>query len=279
LGDRDPMNFVVLKRLKKGPAVVWVRITPEAHAAILAQFELLEMIDPGLGVYHDVRVIRTSSQSDGSLEVTLGIDEAVSFEFMPLTHVTKNLVELDAVRIVVVLATADGDEWPDQTDVTFFVSKRCLCLCAKVADSCGGLDVAAEAIGRGMPLGLIDVDEILEPSPDRLRLLGIYMDVGRLLFHSLQWDRWENGQWQTKGCIARKQLKDGSRQLRWVAGIRSFNPETGLAVIKIAESARAPWRKRPAKTACSWCEWDLATKAEVRKLEEAPPEMRTSELG
>jgi len=272
------MNFVVLERLKKGPAVVWVRMTPEARAAILEQCELLGMTDPTLTLYHEVSVVRTSSQGDRFLKVTLGIDEAVSFEFMPLSGVTKNLVELDGVRIVVALATATGHEWPDKTDVTFFVSKRCLCLSAKVADPCGGLDVAAAADGRGMPLGLIDVDEILEPSQDRLRLLGIYMDVGRLLFHSLQWDRWENGQWQTKGCIARRHLRDSSRQVRWIAGIRNFNPETGSAVIKIAESERSPWRKRSAKTTCSWSEWDLATKAEVRKLEKAPPEVRTSEL-
>ena len=84
-------------------------------------------------------------------------------------------------------------------------------------------------------------------------------------FHSLAWAVRKGSGWCERTVITREAFQPPSRHRRWVANLHSFDPETGLATIQVAEGD-APVGARSVHYTYSWREWDLELNCEVRLL-------------
>ena len=82
-------------------------------------------------------------------------------------------------------------------------------------------------------------------------------------FHSLVWERSDGQGWSTVVEIDAQEFRGGSQHLRWVSQIESLDPNTGHAVIKVAEGD-APEGSKSVSYVYSWREWDLLENVEVR---------------
>jgi len=65
--------------------------------------------------------------------------------------------------------------------------------------------------------------------------------------------------------ITRQDFQRGSDRRRWIAGIHSFDPVSGHAIIKVAEGNVA-FGESDVTYMYSWREWDLLRNQEVRRL-------------
>lgn len=104
------------------------------------------------------------------------------------------------------------------------------------------------------------------------RLLLNYERVGpRLLssqdfeFISLVWQTKTSSNWVTKITISNAAFQGTNRTERWISGIDSFDPTSGVAIIRVAE-ADAPLNSKTINYVYSWREWNLLTNGEVRLL-------------
>ena len=84
-------------------------------------------------------------------------------------------------------------------------------------------------------------------SPDRNDQVTLFFKVieGGLDFHSLRWDRNNDGEWVRQLEITRDQFQEGCTRARWAYDLHSFDSAKGHAIIKIAEegeSATLRWR-------------------------------------
>lgn len=65
--------------------------------------------------------------------------------------------------------------------------------------------------------------------------------------------------------ISKAAFQETSATERWINGIDSFDPASGIAIIRVAE-ADAPMGSKVINYAYSWREWNLLTNSEVRLL-------------
>lgn len=84
-------------------------------------------------------------------------------------------------------------------------------------------------------------------------------------FHALVWERSDGQSWSAVVEIDAEEFQGGSRHLRWISEIESLDPNTGHAVIKVAEGD-APEGSKSVSYVYSWREWDLLENKEVRVL-------------
>lgn len=82
-------------------------------------------------------------------------------------------------------------------------------------------------------------------------------------FHSLVWERSNSQGWSTVVEIDAEEFQRSSQHLRWISEIESLDPNTGHAVIKVAEGD-APEGSKSVSYVYSWREWDLLENEEVR---------------
>ncbi len=84
-------------------------------------------------------------------------------------------------------------------------------------------------------------------------------------FHSLIWAVSDGSGWSDRLVITRDDFQPPSKHRRWVSSLHSFDPDSGLAVIQVAEGDVPVGAPRVHYT-YSWREWDLQHNREVRLL-------------
>ena len=84
-------------------------------------------------------------------------------------------------------------------------------------------------------------------------------------FHSLVWERSDGQSWSAVVEIDAEEFQGGSRHLRWISEIESLDPNTGHAVIKVAEGD-APEGSKSVSYVYSWREWDLNANKEIKTI-------------
>ena len=95
-------------------------------------------------------------------------------------------------------------------------------------------------------------------------------------FHSLVWKVKSGSNWTEKATISRDAFMAGKSRAaglpftsgRWVNDINSLNPNSGTAIIKVAEDSAPVTNGSTIAIACvySWREWNLLTNGEVQLL-------------
>jgi hypothetical protein len=83
-------------------------------------------------------------------------------------------------------------------------------------------------------------------------------------FHSLVWESEEGDFWRERAVITKQQFEAGTNRERWVSALDSFDPKTGNAVIKVAESNVPTNIQGVVSIIYSWRKWNLLTNAEVQ---------------
>ena len=83
-------------------------------------------------------------------------------------------------------------------------------------------------------------------------------------FHSIAWQRNENGEWINHLTIDERDFERDGR-FPWVVSIHSFDPTTGTAVLRIGETG-SPDDSGTVTATYSWREWDLNNNKEVRVI-------------
>ena len=83
--------------------------------------------------------------------------------------------------------------------------------------------------------------------------------------HSLVWQRLNGDNWADYVTIAQDDFQRGCPNRRWIDSIDSFDPKTGIAVLKIAEGT-VPENSGFISYIYSWREWDLKANKEVKTI-------------
>jgi len=110
------------------------------------------------------------------------------------------------------------------------------------------------------------MDKVITDQSGQHRLTMHFAPEGKgANFHSLTWARSEGSSWSDRVVITRDTFQPPSRHRRWVANLHSFDPETGRAIIQVAEGD-APVGAPDVHYIYSWREWDLEWNREVRLL-------------
>ena len=84
-------------------------------------------------------------------------------------------------------------------------------------------------------------------------------------FHSVIWDVLDGTGWRNHLTITHDEFQPPSKHRRWVRDVQRFNPETGRALIQVAEGDVAHG-DRSVHYWFSWREWDLIRNEEVQPL-------------
>ena len=83
-------------------------------------------------------------------------------------------------------------------------------------------------------------------------------------FESLIWRSKAGTNWTHRAVITKAEFEAGSSTQRWISEIHSLDPNSGNAVIKVAEVS--PFTNGASICVYSWREWNLLTNHEVRLL-------------
>lgn len=102
---------------------------------------------------------------------------------------------------------------------------------------------------------------------DRLCLLYEPREEGGWDFHSVQWERLVQEQWQPHIVITRAEFQGAHDRRRWVSELFSLDTQRGLGVIKVAEGDK-PQKAFATRFYYSWRTWDLVNNREVGKLKD-----------
>jgi hypothetical protein len=117
----------------------------------------------------------------------------------------------------------------------------------------------------GMHPGPGPTSEISDAS-GKHRLMMRYVAVDRGYdFDALVWRTQDASEWKQRLIITRDDFERGTDRRRWVSEIHSFDPDTGNAIIKVAEGD-VPKNSGTVHYIYSWREWSLLTNAEVRLI-------------
>lgn len=119
--------------------------------------------------------------------------------------------------------------------------------------------------------GQIKVDRtVIAPTGDDrllINLIGVSKDGLGYDFHSLAWEKRSSGIWKAYKTITRKEFESNTKHRRWISDAYSLEPETGSAILKVAEYY--PTETSNGFTAkYSWRKWDLVNNAEIQFLRE-----------
>jgi len=114
----------------------------------------------------------------------------------------------------------------------------------------------------------ISLKEIYDSSrSDRLRLLHESVEDGSDEFYTLSWDSLTLKGWQTKIRLTGEQFQGTHNCHRWIADLHSIQPESGLAVILVAEDNHKP-SSSSTDYSYSWRIWNIVQNAEVVRLKD-----------
>ena len=103
-------------------------------------------------------------------------------------------------------------------------------------------------------------------------LIGASKDGIGYDFHSLVWENKTAGVWKTHKTITREELEAYSKRRIWIEDVYSLEPETGYAILKIAEESPSR-NSQEFNFTRSWRKWDLVNNVEVQFLRECKDAM------
>lgn len=86
-------------------------------------------------------------------------------------------------------------------------------------------------------------------------------------FHSLVWEKKDNGVWKSCKEISEQAFEANRERRRWVSKLHSFEPTTGHAIIQVAEGDK-PRNAIEIRFLYSWRKWDLLNNREVELLQQ-----------
>jgi hypothetical protein len=251
-----------------------IRVTPEAKAAIVEQFALLELLEPALFIRHSFASGDVTRSSSGQVKWNIERPETYVLRFSELPSTVddpEHFLLVDGIRMLILVG---GDRSKDD-EVELSVHDGKLLIVASSAephvDTAASRFVAAVTTtpNRGIPMGLVLREEILGPSGnDRLCLFDIAVDDCGFYFHSLHWQSQVAGKWDTKLCLTQKQFQGKHLFRRWVSKLHSFRPDNGVAVMQVAEGNRPQTPPSSTTFLYSWRAWDLVKNVEVERLKD-----------
>jgi hypothetical protein len=99
----------------------------------------------------------------------------------------------------------------------------------------------------------------------KLTLLLIDVLEGQRDFHSVRWERDNNGEWISWLEITQAQFQNGFDRRRWISDLHSFEPAAGQAIVKVAEEDEEKVKDGflTTRVIYSWRVWDLVHNLEV----------------
>ena len=110
------------------------------------------------------------------------------------------------------------------------------------------------------------VDKIITDESGRHRLTVRFTQEGcGGNFHSLIWEVLDDAGWRNHITITHHEFQPPSKHRRWAKDVHRFEPETGRALIQVAEGD-VPHGNIPVHYWFSWREWDLIRNEEVQSL-------------
>ncbi len=83
-------------------------------------------------------------------------------------------------------------------------------------------------------------------------------------FDSLVWQQKDGDEWVDHISITKDDFQRGSDNGRWVGDIHSFDPDTGVAILVVAE-----WKDKGSGASSvvrSWREWDVKSNKGIRLI-------------
>jgi hypothetical protein len=249
-----------------------IRISPEAKKAIAAQFELLELSQPGIYLSREPPAADLSRTTGGvavwkverSQRCFLHFDELAPSEGYENHEQVVEGVRFwisrfrDSEEIEVEITTDNLDLFIDV--LHHDVSSRQPIL-NEPSDS---RPRTRSEFRLGLLPNRIIIDSVGE---NRLCLFYVTDGFGQD-FHSLQWEHASADGWQLKRKLTSKEFQGLHPYRRWVAQLHSFSPATGIATIQVAEGDRPVVGSTACHYRYSWRVWDLQGNIEVKKLKD-----------
>jgi len=100
---------------------------------------------------------------------------------------------------------------------------------------------------------------------ERLRL--VYVEVeGGADFHCLSFERLESQGWRLVSVITKERFQEDCAHRRWIAGLHSFSPGRGSAIIQVAEGDIPEGSFSSVRYLYSWRRWNLIENREIAIL-------------
>ncbi|MDB5337263.1 MAG: hypothetical protein JWN70_2882 [Planctomycetaceae bacterium] len=83
-------------------------------------------------------------------------------------------------------------------------------------------------------------------------------------FHSVVWQTMTPSGWKQRVAISNMEFQRGAAHRRWISHVHSVQPETGYAIIQVAEQGDLEngW----IRFTYTWREWDLVNNVEIRAI-------------
>jgi len=243
-----------------------MHVTPTAKAAILEQFALMGLREPGLFVYRRRAVADVVRSEDGHAQwdIQRHTDYIVQFVELPGETIgSAGLLVVDGLRV----ALGPMDVQPPHTTAMVSVQKGDLYM----EDVASGSQVSdLHTHGHGIRLGLVPmgVGEVISSSGGhRLCLLFIAMGSG-YDFHSIRYEAKNGGDWAPEVTLTQKQFQGEHEFGRWVTDLHTVQDDSGVALIKVGEHSRRIGEFTSSSVSYSWRTWDLRRNVELRRLKE-----------
>jgi hypothetical protein len=248
-----------------------VRITEEAKAAIVEQFALLGLSEPALHIRRSPSSGDVTRSSAGQVQWNIERPDALVLQFLELSSEDvdpQHILLVDGIRII--LGIEGGRSAAADVEISVCNGKLLIDPLNREASATAAtreVSTASATTNRGVPWGLVHCGEVLDASGnDRLRLYSIAMDDCGFWAHSMQWQRLLAGEWRTKLSLTQKQFQGEHLHRRWVSQLHSFEPDTGIAVVLVAEGNRPMMPPSSTTFLYSWRAWDLVKNVEVERL-------------
>jgi hypothetical protein len=84
--------------------------------------------------------------------------------------------------------------------------------------------------------------------------------------HSIAWQRFEDGSWVDHLTITHRKFQGDHPHRRWISELHSFEPESGTAILKIAEGNAPEGSRTGVMYIYSWRKWDLTNNREIEVI-------------
>jgi len=241
-----------------------IRVTPEAKAAILEQFTLMELREPGLFIYRQPSTADVVRSADGQAQWTVQRNRGYVVRFAELPQETNDLspfLVADGIRIF----PLSINDQPPNTTATLVFQDGNLYAEDTTIDTHARNSYTQE---DGIRLGLIPEDEVTSSSgAHRLRLLSIASGEG-FDFHSLRYEAVDDGGWRPEVNLTQKQFQGQHKFRRWISALHGVQDDSGIALINVGEGSRPIETATSNSFSYSWRAWDLHKNVEVRRLKD-----------
>jgi hypothetical protein len=240
-----------------------MRVTPVAKTAILEQFALMELSDPGLFIYREPAEADVLGSADGQSKWSIqrGVGYRVLFMDMPPLE-SPNLLVADGIRV---FQGPMDTQPPNTAAIACFQNGRLY-----IEDRAeGGQANDVTMRGDGIRLGLIPKEVIVSSSGNhRFHLLFISRGGGGSHFHSIRYEAENGGDWTTEVSLTQKQFQGKHEFHRWVQRLHPVQDDSGVALIQVGEDSRRIGDLGPTWASYSWRAWDLRRNVELRRLKD-----------